>query len=154
MEIENIQSEPEIFDLQFDLTAKTHLATIVSWAKVIAIASLISNVVSLLVSLFGKDKLPAATFPGIDMSAFNSGQSVFTIISSGIGVLLAILMLQFSQKVNYSLQTGSNESMSSGWRSLKIYFQLSAIMSMVFISIILLAAVVILSTGAMNDIIK
>lgn len=154
MEIENIQSEPEIFDLQFDLTAKTHLVTIVSWAKVIAIVSMISNVVSLLVSLFGKEKLPLATFPGVDMSAFNSGQSVFTIISSGIGVLLAILMLQFSQKVNYSLQTGSNESMSSGWRSLKIYFQLSAIMSMIFISIILLAAVVILSTGAWNDLVK
>lgn len=154
MEIENIQTESEIFDLQFDLTAKTHLVTIVSWAKVIAIVSMISNVVSLLVSLFGKEKLPTTTFSGVDLGAFNNGQSVFAIISSGIGVLLAILMLQFSQKVNYSLQTGSNESMSNGWRALKIYFQLSAIMSMILISFILLAAVVILSTGAWNDLIK
>lgn len=154
MEMENVKSEPEIFDLQFDLAAKTHLVTIVSWTKVIAIVSMIANGISVVVALLGKEKIPAGIFSGSGMQTLNQGQDTFTIISAAIGVLSAIFLLQFSTKVNHSLQTGDNESMAGGWKSLKLYFQLSAILSIVIISLILLAAVVVLSTGALDDMLK
>lgn len=154
MDMQQNTSESPIFDLQFDLTAKTHLTTIISWAKVVGIASLVSNGISILVALSGKDKLPQGVFSGATMEALNSGQSTLTIITSGISILLAIFMLQFSNRIRVSLETGDGDSMTNGWKALKYYFQISALLSLVAISLILLASIVILSTGALDDLLK
>lgn len=152
--MQNNNAESPIFDLQFDLTAKTHLLTIISWAKVVGIASLVSNGISILAALMGKDKMPQGVFSGAALSAINNSQSTLTIITSGISVLLAIFMLQFSNRVRHSIDTGDSSSMTNGWKALKLYFQVSALLSLVVIALILLGSIVILSTGALDDLIK
>ncbi|MBK6825968.1 MAG: hypothetical protein IPG86_03385 [Chitinophagaceae bacterium] len=130
------QQESSLFDIQMDVDAQTSLLSISKWAKFVAITGIIIGaIVLILASAYGPQIIQAFTsLFSIGMNQEEAGMLIAILV---IAVLMVSFWLYFllrtSSLLNRGLESRSSAQLAAGFRSMRVYFVISFIMSLLSI---------------------
>jgi hypothetical protein len=130
------QQESSLFDIQMDTDAQTSLLSISKWAKFVAITGIIIGAIVLILALaYGPQIIQAFTsLFSIGMNQEEAGMLIAILV---IAVLLVSFWLYFllrtSSLLNRGLESRSSAQLAAGFRSMRVYFVISFIMSLLSI---------------------
>ncbi len=130
------QQESSLFDIQMDTDAQTSLLSISKWAKFVAITGIIIGaIVLILASAYGPQIIQAFTsLFSIGMNQEEAGMLIAILV---IAVLMVSFWLYFllrtSSLLNRGLESRSSAQLAAGFRSMRVYFVISFIMSLLSI---------------------
>lgn len=120
-------SADNTFDLEVDATAREHLRSITSWARIIALIGFINTALSLV----GLIKA------GPEGGAFAIAL-VFGLVFVAIMVMIYLFLLRFANHTAASLQTDNQEGFNYGIDSLRSYFKIIGILLIIVVSLVCL----------------
>lgn len=139
------QDQENLFGFGIDSTSRTHLTEAAKWARFLAIVGFVMCGLIVILSFF-----MGALFAGMsrydkygDSSAFGSGIGVImTIFYLAIGVLYffpCLFLLKFANHMLTALNTNEQHTLNRSFQNLKIMFRYVGILTIVVISLYILA---------------
>lgn len=135
--MEDIGQPESLFNVTLDHEGKSHLRTAATWAKIVAIASLVTSGLSFLTAIIG-----GVTNPGQASTVIASG------VSAGISALLNITLLGFANKTITGLNTINQYEFADGINQLRRYFRIMGILLIIALAFCILAVIgLLMSTG-------
>lgn len=133
MEQENITDD--LFDVEIDQKAKSLLADIARWARIIAITSFASYGLTLLYSFVAVPEVQS----GLTGSAARISQIAIVLIFVTIGTILNLFLLRFGTDVKAAIDTSNQAKLESGFNSFRIYWKIAGILLIIVLSFVVLA---------------
>ena len=148
--MENMNQPDTIFNLTFDATAKNHLRSISQWAKIYALSSIATYIVSiLLVFMKGGSAGSGNDTNGVFVSSSSyAGTVVGTFITVIIGVILNLLLYKFALGVKEGVDGLKQDKLNSGFASFRSYFKMMGILAIILLSLVLLGVLLALMFSA------
>jgi hypothetical protein len=140
--------EQSLFELQVDHEVSGHLSQTAKWAKFLAIMGFISCGFLLLMALFvGKmQNLSPMRYEVVGTDSF--WPVVLLIAMAVLYFFPCLFTLNFSNKMLLAIRTNDQNSLVASFRNLKLAFKYIGIITIVIISIYLLAFLIVLVFAA------
>jgi hypothetical protein len=136
-----------LFNVGIDDTARNHLRTAATWARIIAIIAFISYAVNIMVAFLGKKAGPFASdeVSGLAASASRGSEIVSALIGAIIGIILNIFLLRFGSNTREAMDNLSQGSLETGLNGLRAYFKMTAILLIIGGVFLLLALLLVIA---------
>lgn len=135
----DLNNQEDIFEVEFDHSAREQLQAAATWAKTIAVLGFVSYAVSLLAAILGKQ--PSLT--GGAESAPGTWDIVFTLISVTVGSAIAYFLFKFARKTSEGLQNNYQADLEAGFSGLRYYFKIQGIITILLVLVVVLAVIAI-----------
>lgn len=141
-----------LFNVGIDDTARNHLRTAATWARIIAIIAFISYAVNIIVAFLGKKAttFESAEVSGLAASAGRGADIASALIGAIIGIILNIFLLRFASNTKEAMDNLSQGSLETGLNGLRTYFKMSAILLIIAGIFVLLALLLVLAGGGLS----
>lgn len=136
-------NQPDIFEVEFDHSAKEQLQNAASWAKLIAILSFVSYGVSLVAAFLGKE----TSLTGRAERSTGSLNLVTTLVTVLIGGAIAYFLYKFARKTNDGLQKLGQADLEEGFSALRYYFKIQGILMIILVVVVILGVIVLSIKG-------
>ncbi|HRG81039.1 MAG TPA: hypothetical protein PLO99_00925 [Chitinophagaceae bacterium] len=130
------QQESSLFDIHMDNQAQSSLLAISKWAKFVAVTGIIIGAIVLVLAIsYGPQIIQA--FSALLSLGTNQEEAGVLIATLVIAVLLVSFWLYFllrtSNLLNQGLESRSSALLAAGFRSMRVYFVISFVMSLLSI---------------------
>ena len=134
------QNQTHLFnDLEFDQTAKQHILSIASWAMTVVIIAVIGYIITL-VDAFSRQSEAVARPEGFGFGfAFSGSDATSSVIVVVFGLLINFFLYRFASQAKDGINGLSQSQLNRSFNSLKIYFMILSIVSIIILLIVLLA---------------
>jgi uncharacterized membrane protein YhdT len=141
-----------IFNVGIDDTARNHLRTAATWARIIAIIAFASYAVNIITAFLGKKAggFTGEEVSGLAASASRGSEIISAIIGAVIGIILNIFLLRFGSNTREAMDNLSQGSLETGLNGLRSYFKMSAILLIIVGIFVLLALLLLLAGGGLS----
>jgi uncharacterized membrane protein YjgN (DUF898 family) len=150
------QNQESIFGFGIDSASRSHLSEAAKWAKFLAIIGFIMCGLIVVFSFF-----VGAIFTGMsgynqygDSQAFSSGLgTIMTVMYLGIGVLYffpCLFLLRFANNLQTALNTNEQHTLNRSFQNLKIMFRYVGILTIIVISLYILAFLFGIASAALG----
>jgi hypothetical protein len=137
-------------ELQIDTTAHAYLAETAKWGNFLGIVGFILSGIIALIALF------AGTFLGAMSDGFGNGASivgagfitVIYLIIAAVYFFMSLFLYRFASKMKIALYTNDQETLNNSFSNLKSLYKLMGILTIVYLSFVVLAIIVGIGTAA------
>lgn len=138
-----MEQQTDIFsnEVKIDETAKSHILGMTSWAMIIVATAVLGSIIALVAAILA----PKIDFSSMEMEGFSAasmmqqksvGSSIFSLIFS---LIIYYFLYQFSTKASAGVKTSNMDEVKAGFKGLKIYFAILAIL-MILVGLVLFVA--------------
>lgn len=140
--MENIQ-DSSIFEFDFDEESRTNLSAIARWANINAIVGFAGIGISIITFIVGFGKLSG---PG---SSVVAGTGIISLlIGLAISLALNITLINAATNIKKGIEAADQGSFTNGLTKLAVYFKIVGILTIIALSIVALAMLVVMIAGA------
>jgi hypothetical protein len=127
-----MEQQTDIFsnEVKIDDTAKSHILGLTSWAMIIVATTVLGYIIALVAAILA----PKVDFSAVEMEGFSAasmmqqksvGSSIFSLI---IGIVIYYFLYQFASKAAAGVKNNNMDEVKAGFKGLKIYFAILAIL--------------------------